>query len=289
MTQPDRTQLIARLCDYIKARLETGENLSLVALGKQAGLSEYHLQRTFRKVMGLTPKQYIEAERMKSLKTELKKGSDVTGAIYQAGFGSSSRVYEKLDTRIGMTPAQYRDGGGGVVISYVTLETPLGPMMLGATDRGLCFVQFGESEEELTAMLRNEYPAAHISRLSQPYPEQLAAWTTALLAHLNGTKPNLDLPLDIRATAFQMNVWRYLQTIPYGEVQSYSEVAEGMGRPTAVRAVARACASNRVGIVIPCHRVIRNTGELGGYRWGLARKRALLDAERRNASRATSV
>jgi AraC family transcriptional regulator, regulatory protein of adaptative response / methylated-DNA-[protein]-cysteine methyltransferase len=231
-------------------------------------------------VAGVTPKEYAEAVRVKRLKKNLRTGDDVTEAIYAAGFGSSSRVYERADTRLGMTPGQYRQGGRHAAISYVATDTALGKLMIGATDRGICFVHFGEDEEALAAELRREYPNAEIAAASAPLHADLARWLEALGGYLAGQEKKLDLPLDIRATAFQMKVWKYLQSIPYGSVESYGEVAAGIGRPAAVRAVARACASNRVALVIPCHRVIRNTGELGGYRWGLARKRSLIDQER---------
>jgi AraC family transcriptional regulator of adaptative response/methylated-DNA-[protein]-cysteine methyltransferase len=236
--------------------------------------------RRFKQVMGITPGEYAEALRMRRLKGALRESEDVTAAVYDAGFGSSSRVYERADTRLGMTPLQYRRGGQGVAITYATSPSALGLLAIGATDRGLCFVQFGQSEEDLSAALRREYPAAQIVPMEQPHPPEFARWIAALDEHLAGNRPRLDLPLDIRATAFQMRVWNYLQSIPYGEVQSYGEVAAGIGKPSAVRAVARACASNTVALAIPCHRVIRGTGELGGYRWGLARKRALIDRER---------
>jgi AraC family transcriptional regulator of adaptative response/methylated-DNA-[protein]-cysteine methyltransferase len=236
--------------------------------------------RSFKRVMGITPGEYLEGVRVRRLKGALRESQDVTAAVYDAGFGSSSRVYERADTRLGMTPLQYRRGGQGVAITYATVESPLGLLAIGATDRGICFVQFGESEEDLSAALRREYPAARIAPMPDPHPPEFARWIEALNEHLAGTRPRLDLPLDVRATAFQMRVWNYLQSIPYGEVQSYTEVAAGIGRPSAVRAVARACASNTVALAIPCHRVIRGSGELGGYRWGLARKRALIDRER---------
>jgi AraC family transcriptional regulator of adaptative response/methylated-DNA-[protein]-cysteine methyltransferase len=179
-----------------------------------------------------------------------------------------------------MTPGQYRQGGEGVTITHATVESPVGLVMLGATDRGLCFVQLGESDDDLLKALRREFPAARLEPMEQPHPPEFREWIDALNRHLAGVQPGLALPLDIRATAFQMRVWNYLQTIPYGQVQSYGEVAAGIGQPTAVRAVARACAGNTVALVIPCHRVIRATGELGGYRWGMDRKRALLDLER---------
>jgi AraC family transcriptional regulator of adaptative response/methylated-DNA-[protein]-cysteine methyltransferase len=249
-------------------------------MSKETGVSRYHLQRSFKAVVGVTPKQYVDACRFGRLKSHLRLNRSVTDAIYEAGFGSSSRVYERVDTRLGMTPAEYRTGGKGITISCASTSTPLGLMMVGATDRGLCAVQFGDSHERLLGMLRKEYPAATIDEMKTPYPAQFDAWMKALSAHLQGVEHHLDLPVDVRATAFQLKVWRYLQSIPYGEVQSYVEVATAIGRPKATRAVARACASNQVAVVIPCHRVIRRSGELGGYRWGVERKRALLDRER---------
>lgn len=269
---------IRELCRHIEAHCD--ERLDLAELAARSGWSRFHLQRTFKAAVGVTPKEYVEACRLKKLKSGLKHAKDVTEAVYEAGFGSSSRVYERADTRLGMTPNQYRRGGRGVAITYATAESPVGPMMIGATDRGICFVQFGEGEEALLAALRKEYPAADAAPMRAPQDPAFGKWIEALTRHLEGTQPKLALPLDIRATAFQMRVWNYLQSIPYGEVQSYGEVAAGIGQPTATRAVARACASNPVAIVIPCHRVIRGTGELGGYRWGLGRKRALLDRER---------
>jgi AraC family transcriptional regulator of adaptative response/methylated-DNA-[protein]-cysteine methyltransferase len=276
---------IRDVCRFIDAHSDAP--LKLADLAGRTGLSPFHLQRSFKAIVGLTPKQYVEASRLKLLKHGLKHSKDVTEAVYGAGYGSSSRVYERADTRLGMTPNQYRRGGRDVTIAYVAVESPVGLMMIGATDRGLCFVQFGESREELAAALEKEYPSARIEPMSEPHHPDFRKWIDALNRHLAGAQPHLDLPLDIRATAFQMRVWNYLQTIPYGEVQSYAEVASGIGRPTAARAVARACAGNTVAVVIPCHRVIRGTGELGGYRWGLARKRALLDRERSGRAVAT--
>jgi AraC family transcriptional regulator of adaptative response/methylated-DNA-[protein]-cysteine methyltransferase len=281
--EPDRAAAqVQELCRYIESH--TGEPPDLAELAARAGLSRFHLQRSFKAATGVTPKEYVEICRVRLLKHSLRAAGDVTTAVYDAGFGSSSRVYERADTRLGMTPKQYRRGGEGVAITYAAADTPLGRLMLGATDRGICFVQFGESDEELAAALRREYPAAEANPMAEPHPQAFDEWIAALARHLAGRQPRLDLPLDIRATAFQMRVWTYLQSIPYGEVQSYSEVAAAIGQPKAVRAVARACATNTVALAIPCHRVIRGTGELGGYRWGLDRKRALLDLERRTAS-----
>jgi len=271
---------IRSLCNYICRNSDSGDPLTLGQLSRHVGLSPFHLQRSFKAIVGVTPRQYVEACRLKAFKGQLRSRKSITEAIYEAGFGSSSRVYGRIDTRMGMTPTQYRAGGKDISISYVSVESPVGLMMVGATNRGLCFVQFGESQHELLEMLRKEYPAATLERMRQPYAEQFGLWMEALSRHLRGDQPRLDLPIDVRATAFQFKVWKYLQSIPYGEVQSYTEVARTIGRPAAARAVARACASNRVAIVIPCHRVIRGNGELGGYRWGLERKRVLIDRER---------
>ncbi len=277
---------IRRLSEHIRANCQTGESLKLEDLAAQVGVSPFHLQKTFKEIVGVTPKQFEEACRMEALKSELRSRDSITDAIYQAGFGASSRVYERVDTRLGMTPRQYRAGGGGVSISYVSVASPLGIMMIGATDRGLCFLQFAESSDELLEALRKEYPAASLELMPSPYPAQFDLWIKSLLRYLRREQIRLDLPLDVRATAFQLKVWKYLQSIPYGEVQSYTEVAAGIGSPKAVRAVARACAANRVAIVIPCHRVIRGSGHLGGYRWGIERKRTLIDAERSAKSQA---
>jgi AraC family transcriptional regulator of adaptative response/methylated-DNA-[protein]-cysteine methyltransferase len=269
---------ILELCSYMEAHSE--ERLSLEELAARAGLSRFHLQRSFKAAVGITPREYVEACRLRKLKPGLRRSVGVTEAVYEAGYGSGSRVYERADTRLGMTPGQYRKGGEGVNITYVAVESPIGLMLLAATDRGICFVEFGDSPEALLAALRREYPAARIEAMREPPSPAFRDWIDGLNAHLEGTVPRPELPLDIRATAFQMQVWNYLQSIPYGEVQSYSEVAAGIGRPTAVRAVAHACATNPVAVVIPCHRVLRGTGALGGYRWGLSRKRALIDLER---------
>jgi len=268
---------IQELCRYIE--MHPDESPDLAELAARAGLSRFHLQRSFKAAVGLTPKQYVDACRLRKLKVSLRESRDVAGAVYDAGYVSSSRVYERADTRLGMTPNQYRKEGRGVTITHVTVESPVGLMMIGATDRGLCSIQFGDSEAELLEMLRKEYPAATLEPMATPHPAEFRKWMDALVSHLAGTQPRLELPLDIQATEFQMRVWNYLQSIPYGEVQSYGEVAAGIGQPSATRAVARACATNRVAIAIPCHRVIRGSGEMGGYRWGVAGRGALIDRE----------
>jgi AraC family transcriptional regulator, regulatory protein of adaptative response / methylated-DNA-[protein]-cysteine methyltransferase len=271
-------QRIRRLTDYIEHHLEG--DVSLDRLSQEAGVSRFHLQRSFKAVVGVTPKQYAEACRLRSLKRNLREGGEVLESVFAAGFGSSSRVYEKVDARLGMTPSQYRKGGESIGITHTTVETSLGLLTIGATDRGLCFVQFGDSVELLEAELRREYPSAAITPMHKPWPKPFREWIAALEEHLQGLRPSLDLPLDLRATAFQMRVWRYLQSIPLGETRSYSQVAAAIGAPKSARAVARACAGNRVALVIPCHRVIRGTGQPAGYRWGVERKQALLKAER---------
>jgi len=278
---------VLEICRYIEAHSE--EPVKLEDLAARAGLSPFHLQRSFKAIVGVSPKQYFEATRLEGLKSSLRTSRDVTAAVYDAGYGSGSRVYERAGTRLGMTPSQYRRCGEGIIIRYAAVDSPVGLMMIGATDRGLCFVQFGETREALLSALEKEYPLALIEPMRRPHHPDFRAWVDALNRHLAGGQPHLELPLDVRATAFQMRVWNYLQSIPCGAVRSYGEVAEGIGRPTAARAVARACASNPVAILIPCHRVIRGTGEMGGYRWGAARKRTLLDRERAAAARQVAL
>jgi AraC family transcriptional regulator of adaptative response/methylated-DNA-[protein]-cysteine methyltransferase len=274
---------IRKICRYIEIYASGLDSaaVSLDRLAARAGLSRFHFQRSFQAIVGVTPKQYVEACRLRQLKTNLRTSPDVTAAIYDAGYGSSSRVYERADAHLGMTPKQYREGGSNLIITYTMVESPAGKLMLGATDRGICFVQFGANRDELLRALEAEYPAALLERMRDPAPPVFRQWITALSAHLAGRQPHLDLPLDIRATAFQMRVWNYLQSIPYGETRSYAEVAGAIGHPTAARAVASACAKNTVAILIPCHRVIRGSGKLGGYRWGLERKATLLKTEKR--------
>lgn len=273
---------IRKICRYIEKHVSevASAGLSLDQLATRAGLSRFHFQRSFQAIVGVTPKQYVEACRVKQLKANLRQSQGVTTAIYDAGYGSSSRVYERADAHLGMTPKQYRDGGANLIITYTTVDSPAGKIMIGASDRGICFVQFGANQGELLHALETEYPAALLEAMREPAPPVFRQWIAALSAHLAGRQPHLDLPLDIRATAFQLRVWNYLQSIPYGETRSYAQVAEAIGQPSATRAVANACARNTVAILIPCHRVIRGTGEPGGYRWGLPRKQQLIEAER---------
>lgn len=273
-TRSPQAELVARLCRYIEAHLDGA--VPLESLAAQAGIGPHHLQRTFRRVMGISPRQYADALRLRRLKKQLRKGDDVTTALYEAGYGSSSRLYERSDAQLGMTPATYRRGGRGMRIGYTIVNCPLGRLLVAATQRGVSAVYLGDSSRPLEAALREEYPRAEIYHDSNG----MSHWLRALLRHLAGQQPQLDLPVDVQATAFQRRVWDALRAIPYGSTRSYSQIARSLGRPTATRAVARACATNPVSVVIPCHRVVREDGGLGGYRWGLNRKRALLEQER---------
>lgn len=275
MSTAERIQAV---CRYMERHSD--EALSLDDLASHAQMSRYHFARSFKSIVGVTPKQYVAGLRLRNFKTGLAEAKPVDAAIYDAGYGSPSRVYESAAVNLGMTPAQYRRAGEGTAISYATLDTPVGLMMIAATDRGICFVAFGDSDVELLERLQGEYRNAAIEPMRDRDHPQFKGWVDAIARHLRGAQPHLDLPLDIRATAFQMRIWKYLQQIPYGDVQSYSEVAAAVGEPKAVRAVARACAANPAAVVIPCHRVIRADGAAGGYRWGLPRKRALIDSER---------
>ncbi|MGH9716218.1 MAG: bifunctional DNA-binding transcriptional regulator/O6-methylguanine-DNA methyltransferase Ada [Candidatus Acidiferrales bacterium] len=286
---------VARVCRLVDSRIaanpsgEPAENgwLTLSALGAAAGMGPHQLDRAFRKAMGITPRQYADAQRMSRLKSRLKKGDDVTTALYDAGFGSSSRLYERAPSQLGMTPGEYGRGGQGMRIRYAIVDSPLGRLLVGATDRGVSALYLGDSDAVLTAALRKEYPRAELlpdgegHKVSGP----LQKWVANILKHLRGREPHLDLPTDVRATAFQRRVWQELRKIPYGATRTYTEVARAIGNPSAVRAVARACATNPVAVVVPCHRVIRKDGDHAGYRWGINVKRELLERESEAAAK----
>ncbi len=280
---PTPAERMQALCESIRARADSGEPLTLAVLAAEAGMSPGHFQRTFRAAIGVSPREFVESCRLEALRHGLRRGESVTAAIYDAGFGSSSRVYERADRRLGMTPKEYRAGGKDLEISYAAFSTPVGRLLLGATDRGLCFVQFGERDAALVDLLRREFPQATLTPMKRAANPEFRRWVEALRAHLASGEPLPELPLAVRASAFRLKVWRYLQSIPPGATRTYTEVARGIGRRSAVRAVAGACAANPVAVVVPCHRVIRADGELGGYRWGLDRKRKLLARERRSA------
>jgi AraC family transcriptional regulator of adaptative response/methylated-DNA-[protein]-cysteine methyltransferase len=270
---------VRQVCRYIEEHLE--EPLTLALLGQQAKLSPAHLQRVFRRVMGITPRQYADACRLGQLKERLRdeRTATVTTALYEVGYGSSRGLYERAPAQLGMTPGAYRRGGKGLSLRFTLADCPLGRLLLAATERGVSAVYLGDRDTELEAALRKEYPAATVSRDDHT----LRAWLEELLEHLRGQLPHLALPLDVQATAFQWRVWQELQAIPAGSTRTYGEIAAALGQPTAARAVARACATNPVSVIIPCHRVIREDGGLGGYRWGLHRKRALLEREEKDA------
>jgi AraC family transcriptional regulator of adaptative response/methylated-DNA-[protein]-cysteine methyltransferase len=274
-TRDAHAELVENICRHLEEHLD--EAVTLDGLSRQLGLSPFHLQRTFKAATGITPRAYADFCRLAAFKDGLRAGRPVTTALYDAGYGSSSRLYERAASQLGMTPTAYRRGGAGLAIRYDVLETPVGKLLVGATDKGICAIQLGDSERKLEESVRAEFPAANLER----DPAFLAPWAGRLREHLDGRLQKLDVPLDIQATAFQRRVWEYLQTIPYGSTRSYGEIAKALKQPRAARAVARACASNPVAVVIPCHRVVRGDGLSGGYRWGAARKRKLLALEHR--------
>ena len=259
-------------CRYLEAHADDGASLADVA--RAAGLAPAALARAFRRLAGVTPRQYADALRTGRFKGRLRAGEAVAQATYDSGYGSSSRVYER---DFGMTPATYRKGGRGARIAWTVAPCALGRVLVAATDRGICAVSLGDAEDELAAALRREFPHAELVRDEGG----LEAWTAEVVRRAAGAPPHIDLPLDVRATAFERAVWEELRRIPRGETRAYGEVARALGRPTAARAVARACAANPVALAIPCHRVVRGDGAAGGYRWGEERKRGLLGAEGR--------
>ena len=292
-----RVSAVANLCREIDTRMLAGAGaeagsekpLTLSSLGRTAGMSAHQLLRAFRSMMGITPRQYADAQRVRLLKARLQKGDNVTTALYEAGYGSTSRLYETAHAHLGMTPAAYGRGGAGMKIRHVIVASPRGKVLVGATEHGISAVYLGSSEVELRAELRKEYPRAEL--LADGHDarggtaSRLEKWVAQILAYLRGQEPHLDLPTDVQATAFQRRVWEELRRIPYGTTKTYSEVARAIGRPRAVRAVARACATNPTSVVVPCHRVVREGGALAGYRWGIERKRALLRSESEQAKK----
>ena len=287
---PDRKEtdadLVKAACDFIADYLETQDtvpsNSELVAV---LGISSGRLQRLFREVTGLTPAQFAKGKRLERFKAFAKDGTSVTKAVYDAGYGSSSRLYENAAKQLGMTPATYRKGGVGAVIRYTIDDSALGGILVAATTTGICSVKMGDHAETLVAELNREFPMATLLRVDPGEDERehrdLRAWLAALREYLGGFRVDVDLPLDVLATAFQWRVWRQLQSIPAGEIRTYQQMAEALGKPAASRAVGRACATNPVAPIIPCHRAVRKDGGLAGYRWGLCRKEALLEMEQR--------
>ncbi|MGB7640764.1 MAG: bifunctional DNA-binding transcriptional regulator/O6-methylguanine-DNA methyltransferase Ada [Terriglobales bacterium] len=269
-----QSSLVRAICRHIEQNIE--DRLTLGVLAAKFQRSAFHLQRTFKSVLGVSPKAYIDACRLRQVKQNLQAGHDVTTSLYAAGYGSSSRLYERTSAQLGMTPEKYRRGAMAAVVRYTIAPSPLGRMLIAATEKGICAIQFAGSDEELQQGLMREFPFATRRRDDAA----LAKWRVSLGQLLSGHEVNPSLPLDICATAFQRRVWECLQAIPRGETRSYSAVAKELGMPKATRAVARACATNPVAIAIPCHRVVREDGAQGGYRWGIERKEQLLAMEK---------
>ncbi len=275
-----QTAAVVELCRAIEQ--DPDRPTRLAALAQQARTTTHRLHRAFRRVLGITPRQFADALRVRRFKGRLQHGADVTTALYDAGYGSASRLYERANAQLGMTPATYGKGGRGMDIAYTIEDCALGKVLVAATARGVSAVYLGSEEQPLERELKAEYPNAALRRDAN----SLGPWVREIVKHLSGGERRLELPIDVEATAFQRRVWEELQKIPYGATRTYSQVARAMGRPAAVRAVARACATNPVSIVVPCHRVIREDGALAGYRWGLDRKKALLEHEQ-NAAKAS--
>jgi len=279
LTDLARTELIHRVCRYIDHNLD--EKLTLASLSTEEGLSPFHFQRLFKKSLGISPRQYIEARRLERVKRSLTRGETVTDAIYGAGFSSRGRLYEKSQQQLGINPGAFRRGGEGLSVQYTIVESPIGRLLLGATGNGICAVCIGASDEAVEASLREGYYAADLYRNDQ----QMKQWAEEFSKYFDGEEFPRNLPIDVRATVFQWKVWNQIRTIPYGQTSTYSQIAAAVGSPRAVRAVANACANNHVALLIPCHRVIGKAGDLRGYRWGTRRKRALLALESRAMNR----
>lgn len=261
----------------LDARLDAPPTLA--ELGTEVGLSPWHLQRVFKRVVGVSPREWVEARRVERLRRGLREGQTVSRAVYAAGYGSGRPVYERGRSPLGMTPATYRRGGRGLAIRYAVVASPLGRLLVAATDRGVCSVRLGDEDAALATGLRAEFPEAGLAA----DPDGIGAWAREIVRHLEGETPRVDVPIDVRATAFQWRVWNALRAIPVGQTRSYAQVARAVGAPRGARAVAQACAANPVALVVPCHRVVRGDGDPGGYRWGAGRKMLLLDQERRRA------
>ena len=270
-----RLRLVLEACRSIGAAERPP---SLAELAAAADLSPFHFHRLFKAIVGITPKQYALQDRSDRLRRQLKSGRGITAALYDAGFASSSRLYESAAATLGMRPSEYRSGAPGEPIRFVVVRSYLGPVLVAATGRGICAIEFGSSAGALKGLLRARFPKAELLG-PDPGLRQTVAGVLSLLDEPRGSRP--ALPLDIRGTAFQRRVWRALTRIPAGSTATYAEVAARIGRPEAARAVARACAANQVAVAIPCHRVVRADGGLGGYRWGVERKKKLLERESR--------
>ncbi|ALS98254.1 bifunctional transcriptional activator/DNA repair enzyme AdaA [Lacimicrobium alkaliphilum] len=277
MSKNNSKQRIMALADYIEQHAE--KSLDLEHLASEAAVSPYHLQRTFRQLFGVSPKQFQNAIRVQRLKQSLRDGTAISQAIYEAGFGSVSRVYEQLDQNFGMTLTEYKAGADELDIHFALRQTKLGLLLMAATERGVCFVHFGQSASTLVLALHQEFPKARLLTTPEHSEPALDLWIDALEQYLAATGPRPELPLHLIGTAFQLSVWRFLSNLKNGETVSYADVARGIARPSAYRAAANACGANKVAVLIPCHRVLRGDGGMGGYRWGVERKQQLLDLE----------
>ena len=271
--------LVREACRYIEANAT--EPITLQTLSEQVHVSPSHLQRTFKDYVGVSPLEYTEACRMNELRRALRNGARVTDAVYDAGFGSSSRVYEKAAPQLGMTPQKYQRNGVGEIIQYAVVPCAMGQLLVATTAKGICAVKLGDDADALVNTLLGEFSDAHIVRNDDAHRD----WVHAIIGFIAGHEPHLNLPLDVRATAFQKQVWQALRRVPYGETRSYADIARDIGQPAAVRAVAQACGANPTALIVPCHRIVRSDGSLGGYHWGIERKRRLLDQEAKNAQR----
>ena len=270
---PDAVLIVQRAAKVLEN--EVDEPVNVNTLAQQLGVPVDTMRRAFRQQTGLNPKQLAAALRLRRFKKMLRDGNSIADALYATGYGSASRVYERSDAQLGMTPATYQKGGKGMRISYTTAKSSLGEVLVAATERGVSAVYLGDSGTKLAGELREEYPRAEL----RPEKGAFADWVGEIVARIEGSAPRRELPLDLQATAFQRRVWQELQKIPRGKTKTYTQVARAIGEPRAVRAVARACATNPVSIVVPCHRVVRADGNLAGYRWGLSRKEQLLQRE----------
>ena len=277
--QTDKTlEKFVELARYIATNAD--DKLTLEKLAARVHLSPSRMQRVFKSTFGVTPKKFQQAARSDRFKALLRSGIDITDAIYEAGYGSTSRVYGRALHNIGMTPKSYRAGGKGESLTWACRDTILGPILMAATDRGVCFAQFGDNCEQLLRQLRREFPRAELNQYDDDSSQRLDQWIDALNAYIQNKQPRPELPLDLQGTAFQIKVWEFLLSLADGDVMSYSELARAVDKPRAARAAASACGANRIAVLVPCHRILRGDGGLGGYRWGIERKRALLDAER---------
>src|SRR6202035_1149981 len=276
--KPNEKPVALQLVERAARELASGEEdmFRVATLAGKLGVTPSALRRAFQQVTGLAPRDLADALRLNRFKSLLRAGKNITDALYETGYGSSSRVYERSDAQLGMTPAAYQKGGKGMKLEYTIAKSPMGKVLVAATEKGVSAVYLGEAEGELIGELREEYPQAEIARAKESYQR----WVSEIVRQIEGKPSSLELPVDVQGTAFQRRVWQELQRIPRGTTRTYTQVAQAVGQPKAVRAVARACATNPVSIVVPCHRVIRGDGNLAGYRWGLSRKEQLLSAER---------